>query len=113
MAIPRPISVTTGWAKKCTGAKSVTNRMMPRAPAMVRPPTISGRPAAITPPKTKNNTTAMTGSDRTSMRCWSLPMVPVSSLATGCRPASWMSTPSIKNLFLAGSSSLSGFDRAL
>ena len=34
---------------------------MPSAPAMVRPPTIAGRLAATTPPKTKNSTTATSG----------------------------------------------------
>ena len=42
-----------------------------------------GQAAATTPPKTKNSTTATSGSASTSARCWSLPMVPVSSLASG------------------------------
>ena len=37
------------------------NRMMPSAPAMDRPPMIAGRLAAITPPKTKNSSTATSG----------------------------------------------------
>ena len=59
-----------------------------RARRCDRPPTITGRPPATTPPNTKNSTTATSGSASTSARFWSLPMVPVSSLATGCRPAS-------------------------
>ena len=63
---------------------------MPSAPAMVRPPMRPGRAAAITPPNTKNSTTQTNGMAATSARFWSSPMVPVSSLASGCRPASWM-----------------------
>ncbi len=90
MAMPRPISVTTGWAKKCTGMNSAKMRMMPSAPAIVRPPMMAGSVAAMTPPKTKNSTTATSGIAATSARFWSSPMVPVSSLASGCRPASLM-----------------------
>ena len=100
MAMPRPISVTTGWAKKCTGITSARSRMIPSAPAIVRPPTIAGRLAATTPPKTKNSTTATSGIASTSPRFWSSPMVPVSSLASGCRPASLTSTPSIGEVVL-------------
>ena len=38
---------------------------------------------------------ATSGMAATSARFWSSPMVPVSSLASGCRPASLTSTPSI------------------
>ena len=69
IAMPRPISVTTGWAKKCTGMNSASRRMMPREPAMVRPPTITGRLAAITPPNTKNSTTMTSGTPSSSPRC--------------------------------------------
>ena len=85
--MPSPISVTTGWAKKCTGMNSAIRRMMPSAPAMVRPPMIPGSAAAITVPNTKNSTTQTSGMAATSARFWSSPMVPVSSLASGCRPA--------------------------
>ncbi|PQM46106.1 hypothetical protein C1Y40_03727 [Mycobacterium talmoniae] len=94
MAIPRPISEITGWAKKFTGPKRVTARKMPVAPAMLKPPTITGRLAAITPPNTKNSTTATSGSARTSIRFWSVAMVPVSASATGCKPASLTVPPS-------------------
>ena len=67
---------------------------MPSEPAMLRPPTMAGRPAAITPPKTRNSTTATSGSASTSMRFWSVAMVPVSALAIGSRPASWTLPPS-------------------
>ncbi|CFE40049.1 Uncharacterised protein [Mycobacterium tuberculosis] len=68
--------------------------MMPSAPAMHSPPTITGRPAAITPPNTKNNTTATNGSASTSIRRWSVAMVPVNASATGCSPASFTVPPS-------------------
>lgn len=54
---------------------------------------IAGRAAAITVPNTKNSTTATSGMAATSARFWSSPMVPVSSLASGLRPASRMSPP--------------------
>ena len=92
--MPRPISETTGWAKKCTGPNSAMSRSMPSAPAMLSPPTITGRTAAITPPNTKNNTMATRGSARTSMRFWSVAMVPVRALATGSSPASFTVPPS-------------------
>ncbi len=98
MAIPRPISVTTGWAKKCTGVMSATSRMMPSEPRMDRPPMMAGRLAATTPPNTKNSSTATRGMAATSARFWSSPMVPVSSLASGCSPASCTSTPSMAKL---------------
>ena len=60
---------------------------------MLRPPTIAGSAAAITPPKTRNSTTATSGSASTSMRFWSVAMVPVSALAIGSRPASWTLPP--------------------
>ncbi len=88
--------MTTGWAKKCTGANSATSRMMPSAPKMDRPPMMAGRLAATTPPKTKNSRTATSGMAATSARCWSSPMVPVSSAANGCRPASLTLTPLTK-----------------
>ena len=96
--MPRPISVTTGWAKKCTGATSATSRMMPSAPRIDSPPMMAGRLAATTPPKTKNSSTATNGMAATSARRWSSPIVPVNSLASGCRPASFTSTPSMKKL---------------
>ncbi|OBK41544.1 hypothetical protein A5659_10045 [Mycobacterium sp. 1165196.3] len=61
---------------------------MPSEPAMLRPPTMAGRPAATAPPKTRNRTTATIGTARTSMRRWSVAMVPVRALAIGSRPAS-------------------------
>jgi hypothetical protein len=61
---------------------------MPSEPTIESPPTITGRLAATTPPKTKNSTMATNGSARTSMRFWSLAIVPVNSLASGFRPAS-------------------------
>ena len=60
---------------------------------MLRPPTITGREAAITPPNTKKSTTATSGSASTSIRFWSVAMVPVSALAIGSRPASWTLPP--------------------
>ncbi len=66
---------------------------MPKAPPMVRPPMIAGRAAATAPPNTKNRTTATSGTMASSARFWSVPMVPVSSLASGLRPASLMSPP--------------------
>ena len=57
---------------------------------------MAGRLAATTPPKTKNSSTATSGMAATSARFWSSPMVPVSSVASGCRPASLTSTPSMK-----------------
>ena len=69
MAMPRPISVTTGWAKKCTGVKSAMIRMIPSAPRIDRPPMMAGSEAAMTPPKTKNNSTATSGMAATSARC--------------------------------------------
>ena len=59
---------------------------------------MAGRLAATTPPKTKNSSTATRGMAATSARCWSSPMVPVSSLASGCRPACFTSTPGIAKL---------------
>ena len=100
MAIPRPISVTTGWAKKCTGVTVAMSRMMPSEPRMDRPPMMAGRLAAITPPKTKKRSTATRGMAANSARCWSSPMVPVSSLANGCRPACFTSIPSMLKLSL-------------
>ena len=66
--MPRPISVTTGWAKKCTGVMSAIRRMMPSDPRMDSPPMMAGRLAATTPPKTKNNSTATSGMAATSAR---------------------------------------------
>ena len=60
---------------------------------MLRPPTIAGSAAAITPPNTKNSTTATSGIASTSMRFWSAAMVPVSAPAIGSRPASWTLPP--------------------
>ncbi len=94
MAIPSPISETTGWAKKCTGPNIAANRRMPSAPAMLSPPTMAGRPAATAPPNTRNKTTVTSGSARTSMRRWSVAMVPVNALAIGSRPASSTVPPS-------------------
>ena len=62
---------------------------------------MAGKLAATTPPKTKNSTTATSGMAATSARFWSSPMVPVSSLASGLSPASWMS-PSL-TFFRSGS----------
>ena len=66
--MPRPMRVTTGWAKKCTGATSATRRMMPSAPRMDSPPMMAGRLAATTPPNTKNSRTATSGMAATSAR---------------------------------------------
>ena len=51
--------------------------MMPSEPAMLSPPTITGRPAATAPPNTRNSTTVTNGSAEDSMCFWSLAMVPV------------------------------------
>ncbi len=61
---------------------------------MLSPPTMAGRPAATAPPNTRNNTTATSGTARTSMRRWSVAMVPVRALAIGSRPASCTVPPS-------------------
>ena len=60
---------------------------------MVSPPMIPGRNAATTPPNTKNSKTTTNGMASTSARCWSVAMVPVSSLANGNNPANCTSTP--------------------
>ena len=65
-------------------------RRTPIDPAMLSPPTIAGREAAITPPNTRKSTTATKGKASTSIRFWSVAMVPVSALAIGSRPASWI-----------------------
>ena len=100
MAIPSPIRVTTGWAKKCTGVNSAISRMMPSEARMDRPPMMAGRLAATTPPNTKNSSTATSGIAATSARFWSSPMVPVNSLARGCKPACFTSMPSMLKLSL-------------
>ncbi len=61
---------------------------------MLSPPTITGRQAATAPPKTRNSTTATNGRASTSIRRWSVAMVPVNPSATGSRPASWTVPPS-------------------
>ncbi|CAM5725973.1 hypothetical protein MAUB1S_03869 [Mycolicibacterium aubagnense] len=93
MAMPKPIIVTTGCAKKCTGPNSAVRRRMPSAPPMVRPPMMAGRAAAMAPPNTKKRTTATSGTMANSARFWSVPIVPVSSLASGSMPASLMFPP--------------------
>ncbi|CAM3269449.1 hypothetical protein RHDE110596_23910 [Prescottella defluvii] len=95
--MPRPMSETTDATKTLTSVKCVITRTMPLAPMIVRPPTSSGSAAAMTPPNTKNSSTATAGIARISMRLMSFAMVSLIALATGCMPASWTSTPSIAN----------------
>ncbi len=49
----------------------------------------------MTPPNTKNSSTATAGIAMISMRCRSLAIVSLIADATGCMPASCTSTPSI------------------
>ena len=87
------MSVTTDWAKMLSSVTWVSSFMMPSEPAMVRPPITTGRQAAMTPPKMKNNMTATSGSAMISARLMSSSIPADIAPATGCSPAISMVVP--------------------